>query len=706
MGGDPVRRGQIFSMDALVAAVLVIMLIGTVSATSENLKEGITSLVGWYERTNIADNMLDVIVKTPGDPENWSLNPESVVIPGLRSNSSVGMGLDYQKVYALFHGIETNDTHIISSLYRLADNKDFQLAIFLRKNILDVLLEYQLQQGNWLEICNVKELVEKLGNPSNSPALIYCPTGEFRFDHSEGVSYYNYTNNKYICVNSSTYIGNNFRVIAKDYMGVNGNLEVGSNGGLNVSDLYLEGNGSVGSNGELKAFGDIHVGGSFDIASSGNVVVDGSAYFYDEVTVERTAYLTVGKNLYIDGPLWIYKNGYVKVGKSAYINDYVEVENGAHFEAGKDIYINGDLRSLEYSAEITTGGDLYIKGSATVKGSIKTGGGMYVNGPMLIDYGSTVTVGGDMYVNGTLTVKGTLTVHGNLYINGDLIIYWNKEVNVDGDLYLTGSIKNLGKLNVKGTIHENIKSLPWDESKLQFTIDIPPMKHAPCLLGAVSFSVLASVNVNMSYSPAEFYSDWENLAVINGTLVNGSDIITRSKLRSPWVEHEERNVILERFKYRREYNITDFSRATELYVGKLVNPIPPQATLAVQIPGGSGNLTIISIFFKGDTWGYSVISILERNSKIYHFEELTEYVGTAKVTKKCSSITVTGNTVVIPWECMVPSASYLQPTSFMVSLYNVQGFSWVHIADRGSVDVYLEPVYSSAKIELWVWDDS
>jgi cytoskeletal protein CcmA (bactofilin family) len=700
------RRAQLLSLDAMLSLIIVVFILAAVTNTSSALKGEITSLVEWHERANIAEDMLDVLINTPGEPENWTLNTSTVIVPGLCSNTTVGIGLDYLRVYTLFHGIEANDSSIIKSLYNLAGKKDFQMAIFLRENTLDAILKYQSLQGNWLQICHVKDLVDELGNPSDSPALLYCPGGKVRFDHN-GVNYNTYTNNRYMCINSSAYIGDNFHVITKEYTAINGDLQIKADGSLNVSDLYLEGDGTFESNARVTTSGDAHVGGDVDIKSDGHMTVGGYGYFHGEVEVESSGYLTVGNDLYVDGPLKIHNNGNLKVGGSVFINDYLEAENSAHLDIGKELYVNGDLRSLEYNAEIKTGGDIYIKGSATVKGDIYSGGGLYVNGPMTIDYGSEVVVNGDLYVNGKLNVKGTLTVHGNVYINGDLSIEWNKKVTIDGDLYTTGRISgDRSGLTVGGEMHEHVSSLPWDESKLNFTITIPPMKHAPCMSGAFSFSIVANVTVNMSYSPAEFYSNWEKLAVINGTLFNGSEIIRKSKERSPWIEHEERMITLARIKYQREYNITNFSKPQELYIGHFVNPVPPQSALAIEIPKKDGNLSLISVFFRGNTWGYSVITLIEKNSNVYPIGEMTVYTGGTKNTEECTSITVSGRTVLIPWKCIAPSATYTEPTNFLVSLYRVKGFDWIDVADLGSVNVYMEPVYSSGKIELWVWDDS
>ena len=123
------RRGQLLSMDALVSIVLVIMVLGTVSATSENLRGEITSLIGWYERVNIADNMLDVLVKSPGVPGDWEDNVSAARAIGLRSEE-YPYALDYYKVRALMDSF-VNSSEVRAALYNLSGGRDFQMDIYL-----------------------------------------------------------------------------------------------------------------------------------------------------------------------------------------------------------------------------------------------------------------------------------------------------------------------------------------------------------------------------------------------------------------------------------------------------------------------------------------------------------------------------------------------------------------------------------------------
>ena len=114
-------------MDALISIVILIMILGTVSATSESLRSEINSVIGWYERTNIADNMLEVLTKTPGEPEEWDKNIFLTRIPGLSSPSDHGI-IKYSKLKTFVDSF--SNPQIVSSLWRLSLGKDFMMGIY------------------------------------------------------------------------------------------------------------------------------------------------------------------------------------------------------------------------------------------------------------------------------------------------------------------------------------------------------------------------------------------------------------------------------------------------------------------------------------------------------------------------------------------------------------------------------------------------
>ncbi|WP_457752212.1 hypothetical protein [Thermococcus sp.] len=125
------RRGQLFSLDAMLAFVLVVIMFGTVTATSESLRNEVTSMVGWYERANIADNMLDVLTKSPGEPPNWTDNPSGVLSIGLADNRTGGVS--YVKMDALVKAVRNNVPAVRNILTNMSANKNFELLFFLGK---------------------------------------------------------------------------------------------------------------------------------------------------------------------------------------------------------------------------------------------------------------------------------------------------------------------------------------------------------------------------------------------------------------------------------------------------------------------------------------------------------------------------------------------------------------------------------------------
>lgn len=127
------RRGQFLSLDALLSIALVIMVIGVVINTNDMIKAEVSSMIGWYDRANIADNMLDVLTKSPGYPENWEDNPSSVKSVGLRSEN-YSYALSHEKITALNASI--NDVNVKESLGNFSRWKDFQMEFYLlTKNV-------------------------------------------------------------------------------------------------------------------------------------------------------------------------------------------------------------------------------------------------------------------------------------------------------------------------------------------------------------------------------------------------------------------------------------------------------------------------------------------------------------------------------------------------------------------------------------------
>lgn len=126
------RRGQLLSFDAMLSMVIIILLLGTITTTSSALKGEITTVLGWYERANVGDNMLDILVKNPGTPDNWQADPANLAFLGLE-NSQYPNTIDYAKIEALNDAVAANDPAVRASLANISMGKDFTLGFYLTR---------------------------------------------------------------------------------------------------------------------------------------------------------------------------------------------------------------------------------------------------------------------------------------------------------------------------------------------------------------------------------------------------------------------------------------------------------------------------------------------------------------------------------------------------------------------------------------------
>lgn len=122
------RKGQLLSIDALLSLVIVVMVVGVVMNTNDMIRAEITNLLDWYDRANIANNMLDVLTKSPGYPEDWEENVSGVKMIGLR-HEGYSYALDHEKILALNRSKE-NLTEIFDQLAR---GKDFMFEFYVSK---------------------------------------------------------------------------------------------------------------------------------------------------------------------------------------------------------------------------------------------------------------------------------------------------------------------------------------------------------------------------------------------------------------------------------------------------------------------------------------------------------------------------------------------------------------------------------------------
>lgn len=76
--------GQIFTIDALFALLLITVLIGVSANSMDIAGDKIIEYSTEQSFQRIAENMADILIKTPGNPEHWENNKcLATVTPGL-----------------------------------------------------------------------------------------------------------------------------------------------------------------------------------------------------------------------------------------------------------------------------------------------------------------------------------------------------------------------------------------------------------------------------------------------------------------------------------------------------------------------------------------------------------------------------------------------------------------------------------------------
>ncbi len=432
------RRGQVFSADALIALALIIMITSIAVNTSGTLQNEISGLLGWYGRANIAQNMLNVLVSTPGEPANWSSNVSEVVVPGLRDGKSTY--IEYTKVWRLFEGVESNNSAIINALWKLSNYHNFELEFSLLNASISANVSVSPQivvpSSSELEICDISQA----GTLENtSPIVLYCPNGTFQFSHT-GVSY-NYYGNQYgICILSGAFVGNNFNVYSGENFTVNGSLSVGSDGSLKTKNVFINGNVSIANTGELTASGVAYVNGSILIYGSGNVADVGTLYVYGGAYIGNSGFLTSNGSVYIVKDSQIGSNGVAKIGGSLYEYSNMTISNSGIVTVRGATYIGGGLEETG-NGNLLSNGYIYIRGDTVVSSSkIHSNSSTFINGNAYIGNGGIINSTGNIYINGSVYVNGTLEGK-NIYINGNLIIGG-----------YTGRVLALGNIVVNGNV--------------------------------------------------------------------------------------------------------------------------------------------------------------------------------------------------------------------------------------------------------------
>jgi len=434
-----VRKGQLLSLDALVALVVVIFILSAVTSASQNIGNGLSSMLSWYERTNLADNMLDILINTPGEPSNWTGNLSVVRVPGLRSIN--GQYVDYNKITTLFDGVRSGNSALLNALWNLSGHNNFRLTFYFVNSSISANYSFSVSSilpsvPSVLEICSLRQAGVL---PNDTSIVIYCPTGIFYFSHS-GISYNYYGNPYSVCILNSAFVGNNFNLYVGQTFSVNGSLSVGSDGSVNTSSLYVNGNLSVANSGTLSASNVAYINGSLYIAGSGNVADVGTLYVYGSAYIGNRGLLNATGSVYILKNTTIASYGVATIGGSYYEYSNLTLANGAYLAVGGSTYIGGNLLARG-TATLSSNGSVYIVGNASLSSSeILSNGSVYINGPLYLGYDGVINASGDVYINGNATVYGTI-VGRNIYVNGSLeILGYTGVVSARENLVVNGSV--------------------------------------------------------------------------------------------------------------------------------------------------------------------------------------------------------------------------------------------------------------------------
>ena len=433
------RKGQLLSLDALVALVVVIFILSAVTSASQNIGNGLSSMLSWYERTNLADNMLDILINTPGEPSNWTGNLSVVRVPGLRSIN--GQYVDYNKITTLFDGVRSGNSALLNALWNLSGHNNFRLTFYFVNSSISANYSFSVSSilpsvPSVLEICSLRQAGVL---PNDTSIVIYCPTGIFYFSHS-GISYNYYGNPYSVCILNSAFVGNNFNLYVGQTFSVNGSLRVASDGSVNTSSLYVNGNLSVANSGTLSASNVAYINGSLYIAGSGNVADVGTLYVYGSAYIGNRGLLNATGSVYILKNTTIASYGVATIGGSYYEYSNLTLANGAYLAVGGSTYIGGNLLASG-TATLSSNGSVYIVGNASLSSSeILSNGSVYINGPLYLGQDGVINASGDVYINGNATVYGTI-VGRNIYVNGSLeILGYTGWVSAGENLVVNGSV--------------------------------------------------------------------------------------------------------------------------------------------------------------------------------------------------------------------------------------------------------------------------
>ncbi|WP_148882862.1 hypothetical protein [Thermococcus aciditolerans] len=445
------RRGQLFSMDALISIVLVIMILGTVSATSESLRSEITSLVGWYERANIADNMLDVLTKSPGEPEDWEENPQNVRVVGLLDRQE-GY-LNYEKIKVLFDLVQSGNSNVISSLCNLSHDNNFKLtALFTNSTVFANISVYHVGRGGGVSlegfsIYDCSNYSEIGGNTIDGSVLINC-TNTVRFSGPND----NFQVSGNFCTFGdlkltgavSAMIGS---YVAQDtYLAINGTFKDSSSNTLSIySRVYVTGAWWLTASASRSIYNDVYIGEYWKVSGSGPYTVYGDVYVFGNrlASANRLIWLVGSTQVTINGNLYVRVNGvwYAVVGNPSNENNWYRWDGTSWTSASDDVAITGDTAKIDGIKVIEGTDNIVVNGSSS---SLKSPPGEFPLPPCLQ---STPGQPGQIIIN-VMNLSVVLTYPTSYY---------------SSDNVSSISILNCTPIDNSLTVSASMNSSPWIE---------------------------------------------------------------------------------------------------------------------------------------------------------------------------------------------------------------------------------------------------
>lgn len=99
------QTGQAFTMDLLLALVIITMILGISADAIDIASHKVSSYSERFSLERVTNDAADMLIKTPGSPDDWEFKIDNLTTPGLAENDSNGKiipnTLSMEKIIAL-----------------------------------------------------------------------------------------------------------------------------------------------------------------------------------------------------------------------------------------------------------------------------------------------------------------------------------------------------------------------------------------------------------------------------------------------------------------------------------------------------------------------------------------------------------------------------------------------------------------------------